>query len=274
MGNSFAEPPYYRSWKGRVLEAIAVENIRDWNGILDYTQLSPENLNTAISELYKLDIITRKDDGLYWIKNIDMYHQYRSYFDDIQAYKLPLIQHKEQPETAIEKTLPKDDNIAKWVAKWRDFKNLSFSLDARHFFLEGTYLDDLSKDLIRQARKEVLLVNPFIEQCHLSNTLIDAVTNKSNVIVITRPILDPAPEIREEKIAYHESLKKEGIKINYDRRIHAKLLVVDQQIAVISSMNFYSFSTGGSSWEAGMISIDDAIVNSVHKVIYQLLKKF
>jgi phosphatidylserine/phosphatidylglycerophosphate/cardiolipin synthase-like enzyme len=147
-------------------------------------------------------------------------------------------------------------------------------LDARHFFLEGTYLDDLSKDLIRQARKEVLLVNPFIEQCHLSNTLIDAVTNKATVTVITRPIEDDKPELRQEKIAYHEYLKKEGIKLNYDRRIHAKLIVVDQQVAVISSMNFYSSSTGGSSWEAGMISIDDAIVHSVHKTIHQLLKKF
>ena len=140
--------------------------------------------------------------------------------------------------------------------------------------MEGTYLDDLSKDLIRQARKEVLLVNPFIEQCHLSNTLIDAVTNRANVIVVTRPIDDDRPDLREEKIAYHESLKKEGVKLNYDRRIHAKLLVVDQQIAVISSMNFYSFSTGGSLWEAGMISIDEAIVSSVHKTIHQLLKKF
>ena len=269
-----AEPPYLGSWKGRVLEAIAVENIREWNVILDYTQLTPETLNTAISDLYTLDLIERKDDGLYWIKNIDVYHQYRSYFQELQAYRAPLIQHKEQHNPPQEKTLPKDDNIAKWVVKWRDFKNLSFSLDARHFFLEGTYLDDLSKDLIRQARKEVLLVNPFIEQCHLSNTLIDAVTNKATVTVITRPIEGDRPELRQEKIAYHEYLKKEGIKLNYDRRIHAKLIVVDQQVAVISSMNFYSSSTGGSSWEAGMISIDDAIVHSVHKTIHQLLKKF
>ena len=181
-----AEPPYYGSWKGRVLEAIALENIRDWIGIQDYTQLTRENLNTAISELYKLDIIERKEDGAYWIKDIEVVHLYRYYFEDLDEYKSPLIQHEEQKEIILEKALPKDDNIASFVVKWRAFKNLSFSLDARHFFLEGTYLDDLSKDLIRQARKEVLLVNPFIEQCHLSNTLIDAVANKANVIVITR----------------------------------------------------------------------------------------
>ncbi len=177
----------------------------------------------------------------------------------------------------MEKALPKDENLADFVAKWRAFKNLSFSLDARHFFLEGTYLDDLSKDLIRRAKKEVLLVNPYLELCNLSNTLIDAEEAKANVLVITR---NPSDNKRdnleniEEKQKYHESLKDKGIIINYDPRIHAKLLVVDEQIAVISSMNYYSWSSGGSSWEAGMISIDGAIVNSVHKTIHQLLKKF
>jgi phosphatidylserine/phosphatidylglycerophosphate/cardiolipin synthase-like enzyme len=272
------EPPFYDSWKGRVLEAIAVENIRDWNGILEYTQLTPKSLNTTISELYRLDVIERKEDGLYWITDIVLLHQYRDYFDYIEDYKAPLIQHEEEKMVTMEKVLPKDENIANFVVKWRAFKNLSFSLDARHFFLEGTYLDDLSKDLIRQARKEVLLVNPFVEECHLSNTLIDAVANKAKVIVITRNPFDNRHDNRQdiikEKQEYHETLKREGITINYDRRIHAKLLVVDEQIAVISSMNFYSTSSGGSSWEAGMISIDDAIVNSVHNTIHQLLKKF
>ncbi len=273
-----AEPPFYGSWKGRVLEAIAVENIRDWNGILEYTELFPENLNKAIHELYDLDVITRQDDGLYWIKDIVLYHQYRLYFETPNDdYKAPLIQHEEPKNITLEKALPKDESLADFVAKWRAFKNLSFSLDARHFFLEGTYLDDLSKDLIRRAKKEVLLVNPYLELCNLSNTLIDAVEAKAKVLVITRNPSDnkhDKMENIEEKQKYHETLKEKGIIINYDTRIHAKLLVVDGQIAIISSMNYYSWSSGGSSWEAGMISIDGAIVNSVHKTIHQLLKKF
>ena len=79
-----AEPPFYRSWKGRVLEAIALENFRDWRDIQDYTQLTRENLNTAISELYKLDIIERKEDGAYWIKDIEVVHLYRDYFEDLE----------------------------------------------------------------------------------------------------------------------------------------------------------------------------------------------
>lgn len=275
-----AEPPFYGTWKGRVLEAIAVENIRSWNGIWEYTQLQSDNLNKALSELYNLDVITRQDDNLYWIKDIVLLHRYRDYFDNIDDnQKTPLIQHEEPQEIALKKALPKDENLANFVVEWRAFKNLSFSLDARHFFLEGTYLDDLSKDLIRRAKKEILLVNPFVVECNLSNTLIDAVKNKAKVIVVTR---NPSgfdnrfdrPEVIQEKQKYHETLIKEGITINYEPRIHAKLIVVDNQIAIISSMNFVTSSSGGSSWEAGMISIDDSIVNSVHNTIHDLLKKF
>jgi hypothetical protein len=102
--------------------------------------------------------------------------------------------------------LPEDEDIARWIVKWRDFKNLTFSLDARHFFLEGTYIDDLSKDLIRQAKHEVLLVNPYVEQCHLSNTLLDPIANKTEVIVVTRPVHE-LDKYLEEKQAYHEYLK-------------------------------------------------------------------
>jgi phosphatidylserine/phosphatidylglycerophosphate/cardiolipin synthase-like enzyme len=274
------EPPFYGTWKGRILEAIAVENIRDWNGIWEYTQLQSDSLNKALSELYNLDVITRQDDNLYWIEDIVLLHQYRDYFDNIDYdHKTPLIQHEEPTEIALKRALPKDENLANFVVEWRAFKNLSFSLDARHFFLEGTYLDDLSKDLIRRAKKEVLLVNPFVVECNLSNTLIDAIKNKAKVIVITR---NPSgfdnrydrPEVIQEKQKYHETLTKEGVTINYEPRIHAKLIVVDNQIAIISSMNFVTSSSGGSSWEAGMISIDDSIVNSVHNTIHDLLKKF
>jgi phosphatidylserine/phosphatidylglycerophosphate/cardiolipin synthase-like enzyme len=264
---SVEEPPHWGSWKGRILEAIAIYNIRDWDGLLDHTELTPDSLNTALSELYTLNLLERRE-GTYWVEE-GIYRQYRSYFENRQWLPEPLISTR---KTGTQQIVSDDENIVKWVTKWRDFKNLTFSLDARHFFLEGTYIDDLSKDLIRQAKREVLLVNPFIEQCHLSNTLLDAITNKANVIVVTRPIHE-RDSYREEKQAYHEHLKNEGVQFHYDRHIHAKLLVVDQQIAVISSMNFIVTSTGGSSWEAGMISIDDAIVNSITNTIYQLLER-
>ena len=154
-------------WKGRVLEAIALENIRDWVGIQEYTQLTEENLNKALSELYNLDIIEKLwDDGTYWIRDVEVVHLYRDYFEDIDdEYKTPLIPHEVQKEMILEKALPKDESLATFIVKWKDLKKLSFFFRHSAFLFGRTYLDDLSKDLIRQARKEVLLVNPFIEEC-------------------------------------------------------------------------------------------------------------
>ena len=103
-------PPYLGSWKGRVLKAIAVHDIRNWNGLLSHTQLTPDSLNTALSELYNLALISRnQEDGLYWIEDVTLYHQYRSFFENIDVSTEPLTH---EDETVIQPTIPKDDDIA------------------------------------------------------------------------------------------------------------------------------------------------------------------
>ena len=49
----------------------------------------------------------------------------------------------------------------------------------------------------------------------------------------------------------------------YDAKVHAKLIVVDRAIAIISSMNFYADSSAGVSWEAGLVSADSNIVKTI-----------
>jgi hypothetical protein len=78
------EPPYWGSRKARVLEAIVVYNIRDWNGLLEHIELNPDSLNMVLSELYSLENLLRKDDGTYWIRE-DIYQQNRAYFDSQQS---------------------------------------------------------------------------------------------------------------------------------------------------------------------------------------------
>ncbi len=44
-------------------------------------------------------------------------------------------------------------------------------------------------------------------------------------------------------------------------------------MAIISSMNFYSGSSGGASWEAGLISVEETVVESIVNSILELLEK-
>ena len=69
----------------------------------------------------------------------------------------------------------------------------------------------------------------------------------------------------------HSKLRKIGIPIRYDNQIHSKIMIVDNKIAVVSSMNFYSGSSGGASKEAGIVSMDEKVVESAADYIRKLI---
>ena len=167
----------------------------------------------------------------------------------------------------------KQKDLVRWIDQRREVKGLDFSLEHKHFFLEGMHLDDISKELIRKAKSEVLVVNPYVNVCDLSNTLRGASKRGISVTLITRRPDGKKYSYRKEKQEYHTTLKKEGVILTYNKMAHAKLIVVDRAVAIVSSMNFYSGSSGGASWEAGFVSIEETVVESVVSSILRLLEK-
>jgi phosphatidylserine/phosphatidylglycerophosphate/cardiolipin synthase-like enzyme len=138
--------------------------------------------------------------------------------------------------------------------------------------LEGRHLDDFSKELISHAKSEVLIVNPFIQDCDLSNTLIDARKQGIYVQIVTRTPRDKNPEYLKNKQDYLSKLEKEGISVVCNEKVHAKLIVTDHAVAIVSSMNFYPDSSAGVSWEAGLVSTDTKVVDSTVRAIEKMKK--
>jgi len=153
--------------------------------------------------------------------------------------------------------------IISWINQWKDPRKLDFSLEHEQFFLEGRHLDDFSKELISHAKSEVLIVNPFIQNCDLSNTLVDAKERGINVRVITRLPDDKIQKYLEEKQEYLTKLEQKGISLVYEKNVHAKLIMVDRTVAIVSSMNFYADSSAGVTWEAGLVSLDKKVIDSI-----------
>ena len=265
------EPKYWGSWKGRVIRVIVIDDVHSWEEIQYLTELSPDTLNMVLAEMYNVSILeSRKDDfGLttYWITDEALSNEYKDFFI---AQDFEIIE--EEPYTHTRLPEDKTSDLTKWISDWIKFKGLDILLTPRHFYLDGRYLDDLSKDLISRAKNEVLIVNPFVDECNLSNTMLDALRNRADVILVTR-LPDKEDHYGNEKLEYHSKLKKEGVKIGYNRKVHSKLIVVDREVAIISSMNFHSSSSGGRSWEAGLVSIEETVVNSVAKSILKLDKR-
>lgn len=229
---------YPGTWKGEVIKAIMMHGRPlKWRELQNATGLEEKSLNRALYELINSEQI-RKVGKKYELSD-KLYADYNKFFN-------------------LRKT-----ELTSWISQWKKVRKLDFSLEHEHFFLEGRHLDDFSKELISHAKSEVLVVNPFIQDCDLSNTLRDVKKKGIEVQIITRPPYDKYPEYLKRKQEYHAKLKQDGITLIYKKKVHAKLLVVDRAVTIASSMNFYPDSSAGVSWEAGLISTDPKVVESV-----------
>ena len=161
----------------------------------------------------------------------------------------------------------------KWIDQWKKVKGLDFSLDHKHFFLEGRHLDDIAKESISNAKTEVLVVNPYVNHCDLSNTLREASKSGVDVKLITRPPDIRQKPFRRDKQEYHKFLKEDGVNLTYNKAAHAKIIAVDRAVAIVSSMNFYGGSSSGASWETGLVSVEETVVESIVDSILELLEK-
>ncbi len=251
-----------RTWQGKVLRAIVLGGAPPtFKEIQESTLLQDKQVDKAVQDLIEYKTIYR-------IENEDKSQVKYQVFNDLQSsysafYNLSKMA---EPTSEILKSV-----LPSWVEQWKEVKNLDFSENDEQCFLERRHLDDFSKELISHASSEVLVANPFIQDCDLSNTLQKAKKNGTEVQIITRQPEDKYPDYLEKKKRYLQKLESRGIEIFYNQKVHAKLIVVDRMVAIVSSMNFYAESSAGVSWEAGLVTWNRAVVNSVIASFHQCI---
>ena len=232
-----------RSWQGSVIRAIVSSgHPLTWKEIQEATGLEEKQLNRALTDLRSSGEVLKIEDRWEKYAKYQVSEEFYPTYSEIYNLKI---------------------GLTKWINQWKEGRKLDFSLEHEQFFLEGRHLDDFSKELISHAKSEVLLVNPFIQDCDLSNTLREAKKNGTKVQIITRIPQDKFLDKLKKKQEYHSTLKQEGISLVYKEKVHAKLVVVDRVAVIVSSMNFYADSSAGVSWEAGLVSIDTKVVESI-----------
>lgn len=263
------EPKYWGSWKGRVVSAIVTGGEQTWTELLEKTGLATTSLNRVLAELFNVHAIIKKGEGTQARYRVveELYDQYKTFLNCIPS----LVTGRKKEQLPARFGQARKGKLVNWIEQWKRLKELEFSLEPKHFFLEGMYLDDLSKSLISAATLEVLAVNPYVDHCDLSNVLRNA-TKNAEVTLVTHPPEDnnQFPKDRQE---YHKTLKNEGVKLVYNKKAHAKLIVVDRTIAIVSSMNLYGSSSGGGSWEAGLVTIEDTVVEQIVDSILSLMER-
>ena len=177
-----------------------------------------------------------------------------------------------KPEIPVQSSPARNENtLIQWLTQWVADKPINLSVESKQFFLAGMELEELARDAIGKAQDEILVTSPYVDSCHLATALQRAVERRVKVKVIARrPTNAKMDALKTECQA---NLRKEGVVIHYINQIHSKIIIVDRKISVISSMNLYSGSTGGATFEAGIVSFDKTVVDSATKYIVELLEK-
>lgn len=265
-----AQPKYWGSWEGKVVRVLIMHGKEpvSFDKLEGETGLHSGGLKRALAPLQQ-DHIIHYDGNGYLLVDEDIRNQWVEYL--IEENSKAAKQLAEETRQLVKQSLKKENDLVQYIERWREMRNLSFPMESKHFFLEGEYLDELARVLISKAQSQILVTNPYINSCHLTKALKDIMERGIKVKVIARRPKD----IREDssKRKCQAELAKAGMTIHYDNQIHAKIIVIDDKVAIVSSMNLYSASSGGYTEEAGVVSFDEKVVDAVAKYILDLLEK-
>lgn len=251
--------------KGEVLKAIVnwgaktfqeIESIFNQAVIYQWT-----DLHILLGELIQEGDVYLSNSGEYSVRpELELDYQY---FEEHMDEWLEPPEKWEYPDN-YEEPEPKYPDIISSTKLWLKLEKPEISLRKDHFFLEGHYLDSFTKFIITKAFNKIIVVNPFIDHSMPIQLLIKARRDGRTVVLITRS----STKSHIKKL--HASLEKAGISLLYDKNLHAKILLVDDLLAVVSSMNFIHNATAGITWEAGIVTVNKEIVDSIYSSIADL----
>lgn len=271
-------PPYWGSNKGKIIEAIAIHWCFKFWDVQETTGIEQTELYKLIGELMAEDLVYVYEDQ-YRVEK-DLYHEYWDYA--VHFTDLPEKIHEETMELFGE---PVEEQVTRgiidWVNIWVEFQNNyenKITVQNNHFYLDGSLLPAFIHDLVRRASKNITYVSPFIEEIGVTKNLMIASAHGKKVVTITRePDLSSKIDwIKKQAEMYekcHSNLEKSGATVCYIDKIHGKVLLLDDLIAVVSSFNLLKNPASGLTWEAGIITYELDVVKSIKESISKMLDK-
>jgi len=261
-------PPYYDTLKGKIIQAIAISSCYDFRSIQSVTGISTNQLQNLINELLAENILCFWEDSKNLKVTSETYWIWFNFFMYGPDFTL-------RPDI-----IPKKDEsvegIIGWIQSWVNFYKKEYKLmipvGTNHFYLDGPLLIDFLSSIIKRADKQIIVFTPWIENINLTKLLVRSCESNCEVLVITRQPKYNARrewEIKQaqEQSKCHEELKNAGVEIRLRNDIHSKVMLVDKQIAIISSFNFTRNPASGTSWEAGIITYEKNVVEGIIKSI-------
>ena len=251
--------------KGEVLRAIIwfgartfpeIESIFDQSVIYQWT-----DLNVLLAELIQEGDVFLNEAGEYTAR-AELVEDYMYFAEHMGEWLEPPMEWEIREH--LDQNTPIYPEIISATESWIKLHKPELSLNNEHFYLEGHYLDIFTKFVITNSFNTIIVVNPFLEKSMPVQLLVNAKRMGKTVVIVTRPSYKP--HIQQ----IHEWLAEAGIKLLYLKNLHAKIILIDDSLSIVSSMNFQFSATAGISWEAGIVTIHKETVDSIKASITDL----
>jgi len=258
-------PVYWNSVEGEIIRAIILDGNQSWTRLQQHTGFDQGQLNYNLSKLMREGVINKSNR--YWVQP-EIADRYRQFYQEIYTRNNPL----GKDLSFLDDTIPQQEkSIFIESLRGSSIRGVKKLLSNKQLFVDGRPLGLVTRDLIYAAKKEVLIVNPFVMDCALTESIVKASAYKKTFL-LTRP-----PEFETdfkfyEKTQCHNTLKESGVRIAYNPDVHAKVAVFDRALCIVSSMNLYHDSSEGFTYEAGMLTIDEEVVNYIIESLRTVLK--
>ena len=255
---------YLWTAKGDILGAIINYGAGDLGDIEEIFEMKTSEYGTGFKEPFN-ELIQEGDIFLnehgYYEARPELVEDYTYFEQNMHEYLEPPIDYDEEYTEQDIKIYP---NIISSVKSWVQLQKPEIVYQNEHFYLEGHYLDSFTRFILTNAFNIIIVVNPFFDFSTSTQLIVKAKQNGKTVVMVTRPPRGP----HFKKL--HETLEKQGISLLYHVDLHAKLIVIDDLLAVVSSMNFQQRASAGITWEAGLVTMNKEIVDSIKSSIADL----
>lgn len=220
----------------------------------ELTGFDRKTINTVLSELFNIGAIYEIEDTEEYRVAKDLYIEYRNYYtDDRRGDKPTVLKVKSEDQTSTVRAFQ----------AWLALKNISNV--NHHVFIEGGRLNDLANHLVENVRTELLIVNPYVGKANILNEMKGRAQKGVKIKILTR-----FPEVGDKQ-EFIQNLQGYGVEVFTNPSVHAKIMVFDRGVAIVSSMNLYASSLAGASWEAGIATSSTEVVN---KILTSVTQKF
>jgi hypothetical protein len=245
------KPKYWDSWKGQILRAIIIDNASTWGEVKRNVDLTHKQMYKAVGELQRLNAIEYSKDKDFRVIDADLRRGY-----------------EESENEKSDRNKKETVNHFDWIRSWAENnEECNANLGNLHTFLEGRCLLEITRKLITRAKSSVHAINPFVDKETLGTCLRNAAKRGVEVLLITR-----RPRNYPERWRFHRTLIDENVSVYYsgdaEKRggVHSKVVIVDDNAAIVSSMNF-TLSSEGSNHEAGVLTLDKDAIESAKEYI-------